>query len=672
MNGKALGTAGPWVPYRFELPVGLLQGENTLHAHIRDIVEPFGPTPGRRFDAGIVRDLYLMRKPATFIESVSFRATLDDACTHAACEVLVELNGPVTGQLTVTLAECATAREVVSVTVAPGNPICFPVASPHLWSPDAPNLYTLTVRLLVGDSVDLVQEMVGIRRIEVRGQDFYLNNQRLLLKGVCRHEFTSAHSYAPPVEEVREELALIKHAGFNYIRLVHSPQSACVPRIAAELGLLVSEEPGTCFHNLADEAVAAPALEALRRLVRRDRNCPAVFAWYIYNECEPNIAYAQRAAALCRALDPDRLLSFADCSGKHAAVKAMLAAADLSFYGINQYTVWPQEYIDWMQHYTDRPLVFTEWGGWMLQGNPRHLKIHCDTFVRHAQPTVSPRIAGCSFWCWADYEEYSRAEPAAIDGWTVEGLLDQRARPRPDLQLLSLMCHEMEHPPQVAAPPIEILATAPQCVDRWLPLDLTAIAGDQGHLEEALAAMRARFAYRLPTFGALTLAGIDFICRDALHPAQPLLLGKGRAEVVIPVEMMVCTIAVLGHVALQGGYPSSSIYSVHHTDVEIDKALGQAAARYEFLFDDGLVMQPLQHGIHILRGNNICRWWKTAPRAPDTRPAVQAVLHPSYEVLRYDLWEHSFGAPRYLKAIRWILEDADSIQALMAISLRQG
>ncbi len=71
----------------------------------------------------------------------------------------------------------------------------------------------------------------------------------------------------------------------------------------------------------------------------------------------------------------------------------------------------------------------------------------------------------------------------------------------------------------------------------------------------------------------------------------------------------------------------------------------------------------------MLRSNNICRWWKTAPRAPETQPAVQATLHPSFEILRFDLWQHDFGTPRRLREIRWRLEDAESIQAMLAISV---
>jgi hypothetical protein len=148
----------------------------------------------------------------------------------------------------------------------------------------------------------------------------------------------------------------------------------------------------------------------------------------------------------------------------------------------------------------------------------------------------------------------------------------------------------------------------------------------------------------------------------------PLLLGKNRPEINIPVNLTVRGIAFLGHVALKGGYPFSSVKSVHSRNAEPETKLGADASEYWFEFQDGNVRQPLQHGLHILRANNICRWWMTNPRSPETLPAVQAVIHPSFEILRLDLWEVEFPAPRRLTAVHWQLKDENSIQALYAIA----
>ena len=685
LNGQALGVAGPWATYRFELPPGLLKARgNVLQAHLRDLGEDFGPMPGRRFECGLPRPIYLERRPATYLAGMQFTATLDDSFTTARCSVAVEIDGEAR-PARVTLVEKETGRLVGQGEAAPGAPAILEIDWPHLWSPESPALYTLTATL-PGDPPDVLVEDVGIRQFAVRGRDFYINGRRLLLKGVCRHEFNTASGYSVPAEEVRRELARIKHAGFNYMRLVHSPHAGHVSRIAAELGILVSEEPGTCWQDLSNPAIAAPAVDCLMRTVRRDRNVPSVFAFLIYNECNPNADYAANMARACRALSPGCLLGMADCSGRDDDIKAMVRAADLSFYGINCYSYSPGDYCRRMEGFDDKPLLFTEWGGCLGQGNPRVLKDLCDNFVLHSRQGESLRVAGCSFWAWADYPEYSRPMPAAIDGWTIEGLVDRDGRARPDLQMLSEMCFEMDHPPLPRVPRVEILLQAPRRMETWQPVPLDAIGGDQAGLEACIdewRRTRPRYSAHvmsvdprlpaLPHFGRLLVDGVEFLCRDADHPAHPLLLGKDREEVIIPVNRTVSAIAFLGHVSALQGYPYSTLGSVFsepaHAGVEPAREAGAPAAEYEFLFGDAVVTQPLRHGIEILRANDICRWWMTGPRAPETRPALRTVIDPSYEVLRVDLWERKFAEPRCLRAIRWRLLDPGAILMLYALSV---
>ncbi len=599
LNGRPLGAAGPWATYRMEIPPNLLRPDNEIQADVRDMIESFGPMPGRRFDGGLARDLYIEHRPRTFLADFAFRPELNDEFSAADCTVDIELDGPEQLMADVVLAELPSRRVVARATAASDCSAHFRIEQPNLWSPDRPDLYELTVRLPNGDGLS---EHVGFRRIDVRGQDFYFNGRRLLLKGVCRHEFSPREGYSPSQAAIRRELARIRHAGFNYVRLVHSPQAASVCRIAAELGLLVSEEPGTCWHDLSDEAIYSPALECLRRTVKRDRNVPSILAWLIYNECNPNVTYAVKAAAVCRQLDPACRLSFADCSGRDDEIKAMVAAANLTYYGINAYSVTPGHHTDRMKVFTDRPLVFTEWGGCLGQGNPRILKALCDNFALHTRPEQAERIAGCCFWVWQDYEEHSRPSaggglPASVDGWTIEGLVERDGTAKDDLLALSTMCFDMDHPPVPMPPRVEVLCVTPQRERPWQPVPLEGVCGDQSALEAAVDEARRHHetssktipsphAPQPPRLGRLLVDGIDFACRDVAALAHPLMIGPGREELIIPVNCRVAGVAFLGQVAWSGGYPSSSVFSVHHRDAEPQSELGTPAAEYILDFAD--------------------------------------------------------------------------------------
>ena len=454
-------------------------------------------------------------------------------------------------------------------------------------------------------------------------------------------------------------------------------------RIAADLGLFVSEEPGTCFHDLADPTIAEPAIESMRRTVKRDRNVPSIFAWLIYNECNPNIDFAKRASSVCRELNPGCLVSMADCSRKDDEVREMVKAADLAYYGINMYTYLPTDYCKRFAALDDRPFVITEWGGVYCQGNLRVLGNHCDSHVQHTSEDESLRMAGCSFWVWADYEEFSRTRPAAIDGFTVEGLVAPDGAPRPDLDVLSRMCRDMGRTGATERPKLEILLQRKRKGETWQPVPLDGVEGDQTAVEEAVNKMRRNYlrydprfstidmrAPLMPSIGILVAGGIRFKCRIIGEESRPLLLGAGREEALIPVDADVSAVAVLGHTALKGGYPSSSIFSVHHRDAERPIRLAEPAAEYEFLFEDGSVMQPLRHGLEILRSNDICRWWTTGPGSPYTSPALRCVVNPSYEILRVDLWEKTFEHYGRLKAVRWRLLDGTAVLPMYALSVK--
>ena len=299
-----------------------------------------------------------------------------------------------------------------------------------------------------------------------------------------------------------------------------------------------------------------------------------------------------------------------------------------------------------MESYPDLPLVITEWGGRVGQGNPRVLAELCATFARHAREGPSARIAGSCFWVWQDYPEHTRAEPATIDGWTIEGLIDRQGTPRQDLLALSQMCFETDHPPVREAGQPRVLLRGTRRSGTWASADLERVTGDQAALEREIEQARAVHGVPAPVLGPVLVDGIEFTPRHAERPAAPLLIGRGREEVVIPVNRTVQAVAVLGHVDFRAGYPGSGLFSVHTGGALAARTFGQPASEYRFEFDDGTVAEPLRHGEHILRGNVICRWWRSDPRAPFTRGAIEAVLHPSYEILRIDLWEKRFERPR--------------------------
>ena len=59
------------------------------------------------------------------------------------------------------------------------------------WSSEVPTLYPLTVRLVdpTGRVVEKAVQRIGFRRVEIRGLDLLINDRRVLIHGVNRHDF---------------------------------------------------------------------------------------------------------------------------------------------------------------------------------------------------------------------------------------------------------------------------------------------------------------------------------------------------------------------------------------------------------------------------------------------------------------------------------------------------
>lgn len=58
------------------------------------------------------------------------------------------------------------------------------ITHPRLWSPDDPHLYRIELVTDAAGSPDVVTLTGGLRRIEVRGEELWLNGSRLYLRGV--------------------------------------------------------------------------------------------------------------------------------------------------------------------------------------------------------------------------------------------------------------------------------------------------------------------------------------------------------------------------------------------------------------------------------------------------------------------------------------------------------
>ena len=198
----------------------------------------------------------------------------------------------------------------------------FEIAKPDAWSPASPNLYRCELTLGEGADKTTTAHRFGIRhtRFEDHGP-FYLNGDRLLIRGTQRHEDHAGYAAAMPEDLIREEMRLMKAMGANMVRLAHYQQSPIVLDLCDELGIMVWEEIPWCRSGVESELFAQRGREKLTAMIDQHSNHPSVILWGLGNEDdwpgEPKgtdhaamQAYMTTLQALAHQLDPTRLTGY--------------------------------------------------------------------------------------------------------------------------------------------------------------------------------------------------------------------------------------------------------------------------------------------------------------------------------------------------------------------------
>jgi len=154
----------------------------------------------------------------------------------------------------------------------------------RLWSPEHPNLYDITFRLVRGaDVLDEVESYFGMRKVSIEAGKWCLNNrpyyQRLVLD---QGYFPEGLLTAPSDDELKRDLQMAKELGFNGVR---KHQKAEDPRFlywCDKLGMLLWSEAANAYEY--SEAYVRRFTQEWQEIIARDYNHPCIVTWVPLNE----------------------------------------------------------------------------------------------------------------------------------------------------------------------------------------------------------------------------------------------------------------------------------------------------------------------------------------------------------------------------------------------------
>jgi beta-galactosidase len=415
VNGQLAGShVGGYLGFDVEITDYLASNdENLVMVRVSNAYNP-NLIPSQKSDffihGGITRDVWLKKLPNDFIQRVWIdtpQVSRDQASTlvtilvdsaaasHAPMRVRARLLSPGGVVLDAKEVDVPAVRGVRDVEVEFEQ-----LDSPQLWSPDSPDLYEVAVELVDADDTVMhqVSEPFGYRWFEMRPQQgFFINGERLLIRGTHRHEDHAGLGAALSNEQHRKDMQMIKAMGANFVRLGHYPQDPEVYRAADELGLIVWDELPWCRGGKGGAKWEQNTEALWRAQIAQNRNHPSIAFWSLGNEMyweedfpgggatEVINPYLEKLNKLTKELDPGRLTTLRKYYPGAHIVDAFSPSIWAGWYG-GAYGQYEEALKDSMRKYP--AFLHMEYGGSSHVGRHSENPIDKDG-IREAQVTVA-------------------------------------------------------------------------------------------------------------------------------------------------------------------------------------------------------------------------------------------------------------------------------------------
>ncbi|HEY3322416.1 MAG TPA: hypothetical protein VGP72_18280 [Planctomycetota bacterium] len=321
----------------------------TYKYDITDLVEPGKPAtvvaavsnivPSRKglFGAhhkfgGLYRDVELEATPDTRIDYAWVRGDFDKqaAEVHAnvVCTSANVLQNPVL-KVRVVPASVPAGRDAGTTSAAAGEAsqkvdltaqklsadvvVNVPLSVFNPWSPESPSLYIAELTLCDGDKpVHGWTERFGVRKIEARGDRFFLNNKPFFIRGfgddlVYPLTLTSPASR----EEHLKHLKLAREAGFVYVRTHTHCELPEYFEAADEAGIMIQPEL-PYYGDYPCEAFTFDPMRDMKEIIAQYRRHVSLTTYCTGNEGVLGKPLDKEIYKLCKRLDPDRLVLHQD------------------------------------------------------------------------------------------------------------------------------------------------------------------------------------------------------------------------------------------------------------------------------------------------------------------------------------------------------------------------
>ncbi len=417
----------------FTIPLkNLLYGKkNTLLVKVdsreNQNIPPFGHVVDYMTYGGIYRDVYLKIKEDLYLKDVFVHSDLKNLTLEITCNKAPKTTKDGLCRVSMRKKGEEHWKALGTVTLQKEKGI-FQLKLPHidLWDITNPHLYEIKVAL----PTDEKRIVFGFRKMEFKTDGFYLNDKKVKIRGLNRHQSYPYVGYAMPSSMQKLDADILKYElGLNAVRTSHYPQSQAFIDRCDEIGLLVfTEIPG--WQYIGDEEWKAQACQNVKDMVLQYRNHPSIMLWGVrINESPDDDTFYTQTNKIAHELDPTRPTGGVRNIKKGHFQEDVYTYNDFSHEGYNAGCE-PKAKIS-----PDRKKAYlvTEYNGHMFPTKSFDCEPHrMQHALRHATVLQAVEnqedIAGSFGWCMADYNTHK--DFGSGDRICYHGVLDMFRNPK--------------------------------------------------------------------------------------------------------------------------------------------------------------------------------------------------------------------------------------------------
>ncbi len=306
VNGQMAGShRGGYARFSFDITSLVHNGENRLVVKVEDSFDMQQPRGKQRWcsesfqcwyvqTTGIWKTVWTEYVPEVGLKAVKMTPVLEDFCL----EVEYQVDAPESmwdGSLSI---EATVSFEGKFI-----NRVCTAVVSEHVntridmskknsgfawivktWSPEEPNLYDITFRVIRDTEVtDTVGSYFAMREIRIEQRNILLNGRPLYQRLILDQGYWKDSHLTPPSEEALiEDIDKIHALGYNGLRKHQKTEDERFLYWCDVKGMLVWSEMAAAY-DFSDYAVEEFTKEWLE-IVRQNYNHPCIITWTPFNE----------------------------------------------------------------------------------------------------------------------------------------------------------------------------------------------------------------------------------------------------------------------------------------------------------------------------------------------------------------------------------------------------